>query len=215
MTRARKTKKHKSGYDIAIVIALDEEFRHFELMAADRLTLLPGPKLEEPAWEFEFVTRTGEKRCGLVIVCNEMGPLKALDLTNTLLSRYSFDLLINAGISGSLRDDLSLGDIIIARDEIYDYSQQSKLIDPDEAGVSYQLKLGSRAINISNDAAIAFWTALKDNSEAFSAWQTRAELRLKNGLSQIIELNEVKGIESSKRCSEGTLRLFVRWHVRG
>ena len=154
MKKERPITERRSAYDVGIVIALDEEFRHFELVAAQRLHLIPGPKLEEPAWEFEFVTKNGDKRRGLVTVCNEMGPLKALDLAHSLLTQYSFKLIINAGTSGALQNHLRIGDIIIGRDQIIDYSHRFKIIDSESKGSSYELQLGSRSISISNDAAI-------------------------------------------------------------
>jgi nucleoside phosphorylase len=94
--------------DIAILIALPEEFRSLADDYADTWEGRPSP--DHSGSDF-FFTGPGGYRC-VVAISPGMGPTIAGHISSCLLA-YRPAALINVGIAGGFKDDLRIGDVIV------------------------------------------------------------------------------------------------------
>ena len=102
-------------YDIAIVIALEEESKLL-------LKAFSGTKTNDRAlgvYTISDIAFSDDSPLSVfkiaLILINDQGPEQASNATTQFLANFTTDMLISTGISGRLSDDCALGDVIIAK----------------------------------------------------------------------------------------------------
>lgn len=109
----------KTPIDIAIIIALKEEFTVLKGM----LPLAPSKDIKGCGnwYEWYFNSLFGHERKALVTFIGNMGPAHAIKFTTKFLAHYSPSIVINLGLSGAISNDVKLGDVVVASlTDLYD-----------------------------------------------------------------------------------------------
>jgi nucleoside phosphorylase len=112
--------------DVAILIALPEEFRTLAAEYATHWQAQPNPN--HPGSDFLFVG-PGGYRC-VASIMPSMGPTVASQVSARLLASRPA-VLINVGIAGGFKDDLRIGDVI-APSQVDAYDQTGKFDTHDQ-----------------------------------------------------------------------------------
>ena len=109
--------------DMAFVIALPEEFRHF------REVFAPMKKMAEPGTgQTYYKFQCGNFSC-LVLLLGRMCKETSAQMTERMLRHYNVGTVVSIGIAGSAKsDDISEGDVAIAT-QVIDFFHRSKVRD--------------------------------------------------------------------------------------
>ena len=91
---------------IGIVIAMEEEFQAME-------NKIKEIKVHEEKGLKFFEGKIGEKEC--VIVKSGVGKVNAARTTQAMIDNFDIEYIINMGASGSIANDLNIGDIVIGK----------------------------------------------------------------------------------------------------
>ena len=91
---------------IGIVIAMEEEFQAIE-------NKIKEIKVHEEKGLKFFEGKIGEKEC--VIVKSGVGKVNAARTTQAMIDNFDIEYIINMGASGSIANDLNIGDIVIGK----------------------------------------------------------------------------------------------------
>jgi nucleoside phosphorylase/5'-deoxynucleotidase YfbR-like HD superfamily hydrolase len=115
--------------DIAIIIAIKEEFE----VVSEMLGLTKSNEVNEgPGQWYDGLIEMpdGKPRQVVVTFIGDMGPVPATRFTTQFLERYTPNLLVNFGLSGSLRSDVKLGDVVVSTlADLYDDAGAIEQID--------------------------------------------------------------------------------------
>lgn len=115
-------------YDCLLLFALEEEFKNANKILSTYFD--ETIKVDEyNCMVYNFSNQIGEKFSVLSTIIGDMGLLEAYRTTNKILSKIDTNFIVVIGISGSLDDDVKLGDIHIPT-SIEDYSYRSKIKGP-------------------------------------------------------------------------------------
>lgn len=124
----------ESRPDVAIVVALPEEFETLANDYADQWH--PHPNPDHHGDDFMFVG-PGGYRC-VATIMPRMGPTVA-GQTSTRLLAWKPAVIINVGIAGGFKDDLRIGDVIVPRQvDAYDETAKMKGVSWERRGSSYR-----------------------------------------------------------------------------
>jgi nucleoside phosphorylase len=153
--------------DVAIVVALKEEFRIlFERFDNRHTHVEDGGR---SYYIFEVGTLAGERpyRCVATLV-GEMGTNRTGVIAEKMLSRWDPAALVVVGIAGGIHKDVRLGDVIIAS-QVSNYVEGAKVVDGasgvsfERAGDSFKSKHGLldrvRNFEFANRASFQKWVA--------------------------------------------------------
>ena len=91
---------------IGIVIAMEEEFQAIE-------NKIKEIKIHEEKGLKFFEGKIGKKEC--VIVKSGVGKVNAARTTQAMIDNFDIEYIINMGASGSIANDLNIGDIVIGK----------------------------------------------------------------------------------------------------
>ena len=91
---------------IGIVIAMEEEFQAIE-------NKIKEIKIHEEKGLKFFEGKIGDKEC--VIVKSGVGKVNAARTTQVMIDNFDIEYIINMGASGSIANDLNIGDIVIGK----------------------------------------------------------------------------------------------------
>lgn len=91
---------------IGIVIAMEEEFQAIE-------NKIKEIKIHEEKGLKFFEGKKGDKEC--VIVKSGVGKVNAARTTQAMIDNFDIEYIINMGASGSIANDLNIGDIVIGK----------------------------------------------------------------------------------------------------
>jgi nucleoside phosphorylase/5'-deoxynucleotidase YfbR-like HD superfamily hydrolase len=119
--------------DIAVIIALKEEFETpFHALG---LKLSNAIHSDLGTW-YEWIIDSQQEgpRRALITFIGAMGPASAIKFTTRFLEHYSPNILVNFGLSGTLSEDVKLGDVIMAT--LTDLYDDAGAIN-ERAGVTY------------------------------------------------------------------------------
>ena len=114
------------GVDIAIIIALEEEFQCFSEYVEiihDKDELL---SLHYYLFEYQTNDTGYIYRCVAGFV-GEMGPTSSAVYADRILSKFQPATLVNIGLAGGLSDDVRVGDVVIA-DVVDEYITSAKAV---------------------------------------------------------------------------------------
>ncbi len=129
--------KTMSSPDVAVLIALREEFRVFRDVLATHLNAERDWKYGGFLYRFQ-VPGPSAPYTGIVLYIDDMGPEEAT-LAATRLLDHKPKVLVNLGIAGSLTDDLLLGDVAVAN-QVDAYLSKAKAV-PDGEGDQVEFNL--------------------------------------------------------------------------
>ena len=104
-----------------IIGALDEEIA----LVKEQMTEVKEHKLYGRSF---YTGRIGKKE--IVLVCCGVGKVNAAVCTQTMILKYSPELIINSGVAGGLEPTLRVCDIVVARDVVQHDMDTSPLGDP-------------------------------------------------------------------------------------
>lgn len=120
--------------DVAILVALPEEFRSLEAGYAKQWVSRRNP--DHPGSDFLFLG-PGGYRC-VATIMPRMGPTVASQTSMRLLA-WRPAVIINVGIAGGFKDDLRIGDVIVPRQiDAYDETGKVKADRWERRGSDYR-----------------------------------------------------------------------------
>jgi nucleoside phosphorylase len=131
----------ESHADVAIVIALKEEFRVFATRVRNHTELEPvrNPEFGGYDYRFEVPCADGGQYVVVATVIDDMGAGPAGDVTHRVLSTWEPRIVVSIGIAASLNpSDVRLGDVVVA-DQGIAYLEKSKACGDAD---SWDLKVG-------------------------------------------------------------------------
>jgi nucleoside phosphorylase len=114
----RNKKQGTKTFDVGVIIALDEEFRHF-LKFLKESTLWDVPINPLQFWEGDLSFHSFELKKGSrtvqVVACmvGEMGTEHTGIRTTMLVDKWHVPFIVNIGLTGSLNDELKVGSILV------------------------------------------------------------------------------------------------------
>jgi 5'-deoxynucleotidase YfbR-like HD superfamily hydrolase/nucleoside phosphorylase len=187
-------------YDIATIVALNEEFVPFSDFVGVRLTALPRAAVEPQWYEFHFTDCDDEQRSGIVAFIGDMGETDAALHTQALLNTHEISLIALIGYAGLVSDDLRLGQVVCAVDaEAYAYRGKWE-----ESPV-----YGGRATPTTAEIVSVFDNFPYTHSAVHREWQADAYNRYK----QMIENADIGVLIEARIAPDPGQRLLVKGTV--
>src|ERR1044072_1224199 len=127
--------------DVAIVIALKEEFELFEAMIGPRRESISDDHTGDGFYTFEKPSANPETtyKC-VACFAGRMGPPETAMLTQQIILKWNPKNLVMLGIAAGISEDARLGDVIIA-DSVDDYIVSGRIeggLNVEFAGQVYQ-----------------------------------------------------------------------------
>jgi nucleoside phosphorylase len=122
--------------DLAVVIALDEEFDVFLRLLGEE----PEKERDDEHGGYYYLTKLATEDGGYTCVIRfvgEKGPSEALKATDRLIERWKPTTVVVLGICAALRDDLKLGDVVIAK-QVDGYLQEVKAVPSKRGGFVFK-----------------------------------------------------------------------------
>jgi nucleoside phosphorylase len=120
------------GFDVGLIVPLSEEFDYVR-------ELLPPQQTIRRGHSFYFALKTPADAPRMVaVVLDEMGEVPAAVATERLLAEFAVREVAMVGIAGALKDDVGLGDVVIASKVDY-YQHAAKAIPGNEGGIEFRL----------------------------------------------------------------------------
>lgn len=164
-------KTDKESIHLAIVIALQEEFRVLFPEIEEYVIVEHDEETGEIYYLFNHsVNSEGTELKCLATLIGNMGEINALRATERMLIKYNPSLVALLGISAGIHTDVRLGDVIIAS-QVDSYAEASA-VRPDKG--TYKLELGGTIYNFSYaiNKLIENYEFL--NKEAIIKWKSTA-----------------------------------------
>lgn len=131
-------------YEIAFVVALDEEFREF----ADIMGLTDKHDKDPQTGQYVYKFEVGQRKCVAVLV-GAMGHTAVSQLVERIASIYSVQTVVSVGISGAMDGDVSAGDVVVAS-QVNSYNENAKSRSKED---QFFLDLGGQAFKTTH----RFW----------------------------------------------------------
>lgn len=161
--------KASQEIDVAVLIALDEEYRAFAAssgLAVDR------------DGAFEVIDMNGDRRRGIVTCFADMGPEAGNAAARKLFDTTQPNLVVVIGLAGQLDDAVQLGEIVVAT-EVDNYAFGSKIVsevsDPSKLSIAW----GGKTHPASAHPAKALESFSRDNPAVYAEWREQ-NLRFMN-----------------------------------
>ncbi len=171
-------------YDVAIVVALAEEFKLIE--EGLHLELRPLEAEELVGYQcYSAILHLPGRDCTVALtLIGDMGPEHATLAASRLVAYSRPRLVISVGISGSLRPDVRLGDVVVAT-EIYDYLFRGKAVTQRKsiANFTAQIESGGRSFETTDDMVMAIQNWEFTKAAQWRRWQSFATSRLEHQLT--------------------------------
>jgi nucleoside phosphorylase len=125
--------------DVAIVVALKEEFRELFDVIEDRCQLVEDGDRHYYRFDTPGPPGSGPYRC-IATFAGEMGPTTAGVVTEKTLERWRPTTVVNLGIAAGIHDDVRVGDVVVAS-QVDNYLDSAKATGPGQfqrSGNGYQ-----------------------------------------------------------------------------
>lgn len=152
----------KKAFDVGIIVPLKEEFRY---------VLEVAPILQVISHEGTFFYRLDFGTVSaLGCVVDQMGLIPALQAATRLIGFADVKLLVVLGLGGALDDDVSVGDVVIAR-EINEFQANSKA---EAAGEKYEIHYSGRHWQLNFQIREALKNFEFAGHDLHSTWKTIA-----------------------------------------
>lgn len=221
----------EDSVDIAIFIALEEEFDHFFERISEKFK-------HEQHEDFHYYMFSCEGPNGhqyqcVVTFAGQAGETRAALVTQPLLLRWKPSYVVVLGIAGSLdEDDATLCDVIVAT-SVQSVLENSKAVpvssstpnmdsDEDQSSTQFELDPSGETYRTSDSIVRAIQNLPYSAKPAFVEWRNRANERLKElvpadaiqSLTEIRRLREKQGIVTGHIATGptvGAAEAFKRW----
>ncbi len=160
--------------DVAIVIALKEEFKDLFVDIGASYTPVPDPDANAFYYSFERSSAAANRpyRCVATFV-GDMGEVPAALLAQNTLVRWKPATVVLIGLAGALSSNVKLGDVVVA-DQVDGYLQNAK-VNPTADKQGYEFGLSGDVYKTSN----RIWNAAQHFEYSmpilFRAWKHRTE----------------------------------------
>jgi nucleoside phosphorylase len=157
--------------DVALIVALREEFRVLHRRIATTATVLEDAG--QHYYRFEVPSEQRPYRC-IATFIGEMGPGFAGVVTQKLIDRWKPEAVVVVGIAAGLHKDVRVGDVMIAN-QVDNYMDSTKAVDaPSDAFV---LLHGGNSFQV--DAALVARVRNFEfrHADVYNAWRDRSAER--------------------------------------
>lgn len=151
-------------YDLAVLVPLQEEFRVWHPHLQD-----PNPETRE---HHTYYTTTRNQRSLVTTFIGDMGPNPATAVAAALLRQYRPRLLVVLGIAGTLKDDIDLGDVVVAT-EVDAYFDAGKASGDDQ----YELRPGGTSFRAEARLVNLVRNLEFQHAQVHQRWQRACETR--------------------------------------
>jgi nucleoside phosphorylase len=152
----------KPGYDIGLIVPLNEEFEYLTEVAPIR-----GHFVHEGRYFYDLDFGSRSVVC---VVVNQMGPLPTLSTAQQLLASTEVRLLVLVGVAGGLSGDLALGDVVVG-EEINEFQANAKAAGD---GAAYTLQYSGRHWSLPWEIREAINNFRFAGRPYFDRWQQQA-----------------------------------------
>jgi nucleoside phosphorylase len=172
----------ESHADVAVVIALKEEFRIFVAQArarARKYAAIPNPHFGGHDFLFEIPSSGGGHHVVVAALIDDMGLGPAGDVTHRVLSTWAPRVVANIGIAASLNpSDVRLGDVVVA-DQGNAYLAKSKARGDAD---SWEIDLGGDSFRSPEHIVRAVSEFEFSHVAEYEQWQRGAAVRLADSM---------------------------------
>jgi nucleoside phosphorylase len=121
-----------SEFEVGLIVPLAEEFDYVRELLPPKRTIA-----RDASFYFELETPARAPRM-VATVLGDMGPMSAAIATERLLAEFAVREVAMVGIAGALKDDIELGDVVIASKVDY-YQQAAKVVTGEAGGIEFLL----------------------------------------------------------------------------
>ncbi len=166
--------------DIAIVIALQEEFEQLHARIKDRCTPVKDSETNDYDYVFTWPAASGQPYRCVASFAGKMGERKAALVTQRLLARWLPATVVVLGIAGGIDSDVRLGDVVAAT-EVESYLEDAKAVDAAEPD-RFDFRLAGDTFRPSGDLAKEIRHFKFAHSRQFETWQEDGRRRLHDAL---------------------------------
>jgi formylglycine-generating enzyme required for sulfatase activity len=167
--------------DVAIVVALEEEFEEFRKLLSTELTPISDQEYGGYDYSFESDSSTSHYRCVARVIGNK-GPEGASLFADRMISRWNPTAIVMVGIAAGLHQDVRLGDVLVA-EQVDAYLAETKAIPRGESDWTFNHRgkvfHGDHAF-LQEIANLRF-----AHGPAFDNWQQAGGHELTTGLSAV------------------------------
>lgn len=132
--------------DIAVVVALTEEFQQLLQLINEDIEPIPDDQLGGYSYRFSIPGKDQSYSC-LGVLIGEMGSLRAGTSTSHLIATFAPKSIVMVGIAAAIDKDLKLGDVVSA-DQVDAYLATTKAVD--RKGRGFDLEFRGNAYKTSN-----------------------------------------------------------------
>jgi nucleoside phosphorylase len=119
-------------FDVGLIVPLSEEFRYVCELLPPKRTIV-----RDASFYFDLETPAQAPRI-VATVLDGMGTVPAAIATERLLTEFAVRDIAMVGIAGALKDDVGLGDVVIANKVDY-YQQAAKAVAREAGGIEFAL----------------------------------------------------------------------------
>ena len=166
--------------DIAIVIALQEEFEQLHARIKDRCTPVQDPETNDYDYVFTWPAASAQPYRCVASFAGKMGEQKAALVTQRLLARWQPATVVVLGIAGGIDSDVRLGDVVAAT-AVESYLEDAKAVDAAEPD-RFDFRLAGDTFRPSGDLAKEIRHFKFAHSRQFETWQEDGRRRLYDAL---------------------------------
>jgi len=138
-----------SPIDLAIIIALQEEFEQLHAQIKDRCTPVQDPDTKDYDYVFTWPAASAQSYRCVASSAGKMGERKAALVTQRLLARWQPASVVVLGIAGGIDRDVRLGDVVAAT-LVESYLEDAKAVETPEPG-RFDFRLAGDAFRPSGD----------------------------------------------------------------
>jgi nucleoside phosphorylase len=155
--------------DIAIVIALKEEFEQLHARIKDRCTAVKDSETSDYDYVFPWPAPSAQPYRCVASFAGKMGERKAALVTQRLLNRWQPATVVVLGIAGGIDSDVRLGDVVAAT-AVESYLEDAKAVDAAEPD-RFDFRLAGDTFRPSGDLVKEILHFKFVYSHQFEIWQ--------------------------------------------
>ena len=155
--------------DIAIVIALKEEFEQLHARIKDRCTAVKDSETSDYDYVFPWPAPSAQPYRCVASFAGKMGERKAALVTQRLLARWQPATIVVLGIAGGIDSDVRLGDVVAAT-AVESYLEDAKAVDAAEPD-RFDFRLAGDTFRPSGDLVKEILHFKFAHTAEFEKWQ--------------------------------------------
>ena len=153
--------KSPTDVDVAVLIALDEEYRAFAVSTGLAV---------DSGGAFEVIDMNGDVRRGIVTCFAEMGPEAGHTAARKLLEAAQPKLVVVIGLAGQLDDAVKLGEVVVAT-EVDNYAFGSKIVSDANDVSKLAIAWGGKTYPASAHPAKVLESFSRENPSGYAEWR--------------------------------------------